>query len=376
MRSFPPKKVAGGKTVLFFYDTEGHLVAEVEKVAASDDAARLYVFLEDELIGIVDETEEVGSVRTPIPIPIDLSLPLALLALFAGAGLLVLLVTRRAPLGIATTTSGAALLLLCAQTSGGPLFAWVHVDPLGTPLAVTAGDPAVAVWRASYEPFGKATVSEDPDGDTETFSLAVRLPGQYEDAETGRHFNFLRTYDPQTGRYLEHDPFLTKTALDGYAYARSNPSAYIDRLGLVAAGLGAGHSGAGIPIPGKLGILWDADCYVVVDDDGNVGVLCCAGAGAGTGAGLVAGFQGSGALCPDCDTICDMEGDYASLQGGLGGGAAVAGGGGVSISSSGTTLLGGFGPGGGGGGYLGWVYGRCELVWGPDCGDECAEDDE
>lgn len=185
-----------------------------------------------------------------------------------------------------------------------------------------------------------------------------------------------RTYDPQTARYLERDPFLTRAAIDGYSYALGNPTRYIDRLGLFAAGLGAGHSGAGIPIPGKLGILWDADCYVVVDDHGNFGVLCCAGAGAGTGAGLVGGLQGSGALCLDCDTICDMEGDYASLQGGLRGSAAVAGGGGVSVSSSGTTWLGGLGPGGGGGGYLGWVYGKCELLWGGDCGDECVEDEE
>jgi len=50
----------------------------------------------------------------------------------------------------------------------------VHTDPLGTPLAVTntpanpSVTPAVVVWRASYEPFGKATVNQDPDGDGTT----------------------------------------------------------------------------------------------------------------------------------------------------------------------------------------------------------------
>jgi RHS repeat-associated protein len=61
------------------------------------------------------------------------------------------------------------------------------------------------IWRAKYEPFGKATVDEDPDGNAATIALNVRFPGQYEDAETGWHFNMARYYDPATGRYLTAD---------------------------------------------------------------------------------------------------------------------------------------------------------------------------
>ena len=45
------------------------------------------------------------------------------------------------------------------------------------------------IWRASYEPFGKASVSQDPDGDGTGFALNVRFPGQYHDLETGLHYN-------------------------------------------------------------------------------------------------------------------------------------------------------------------------------------------
>lgn len=153
-----------------------------------------------------------------------------------------------------------------------------------------------------------------------------------------------------------------------YAYAASSPLRLVDPLGLFAGGFGGGHGGAFVPLPGKLGIIWDVDCFMVGDDDGNFGLLCCAGGGFGTGAGTVAGLQASAALCFNCDTVCDMEGEYVAFQGGVGGTGAVAGGGGGSFSPSGTTWIGGIGPGGGGGGYVGFAYGKCKLAWPRDCG--------
>jgi RHS repeat-associated protein len=254
------KKVAGGKTILFFYDSEGHLIEEIEKIAGSgNDEARFYVFLEDELVGIVDQTQEAGAATWIAPLlgVENIEPPVLIFVLVLVAGLGVTVVTRRLPAGLATTTSGAALMLLCASGVGAPRFSWVHVDPLGTPAAVTdtpASGNAVAVWRAKVEPFGKATVDDDPDGNAATFALNVRFPGQYADAETGWYFNFFRTYDPSTGRYLEPDPiglkgnpsaFLYDAAphplipvslgfRDGhtYAYAGSNPLGVADPLGL------------------------------------------------------------------------------------------------------------------------------------------------
>lgn len=35
---------------------------------------------------------------------------------------------------------------------------------------------------------------------------ALRFPGQYEDEESGLHYNRYRHYDPETGQYLCADP--------------------------------------------------------------------------------------------------------------------------------------------------------------------------
>ncbi len=232
------RKVTPSKTVLFFYDTEGHLIEEVVKgPGAADDTVRSYIFLEDEVIGLVDKGKEVGTAAwiTSLGIP-DLEPPIVVLVLAVLAGLGVTAATRRWPVGVATTTSGVALLLLCAGIPRGtPRFFWVHTDPLGTPLAVTTAPaigPAAVVWRATYEPFGKATVDENADGDNELFKLNVRFLGQYEDVETGWHYNLNRTYDPGTGRYLEVDP-LGLTGRSTYEYAFSNPLRYVDPLGLI-----------------------------------------------------------------------------------------------------------------------------------------------
>jgi RHS repeat-associated protein len=248
------QKIASGQTILFFYDSEGHLIEEIEKIAgASNDEARFYVFLEDELVGLVDQTQEAGAASWIAPLlgVEDLEPPLLVLALALLAGLGVTAATRRLPPGLATTTSGAALILLCASGVGAPRFAWVHVDPLGTPLAVTdtpATGNAVAVWRAKVEPFGKATVDEDPDGNAAAIALAVRFPGQYEDAETGWHFNMFRYYDPSVGRFTSPDPvgqppirFLTSapiwtSGVNPYAYALTNPLRFTDPLGLYGTG--------------------------------------------------------------------------------------------------------------------------------------------
>ena len=43
----------------------------------------------------------------------------------------------------------------------------------------------------------------------------------------------MRTYDPQTGRYLEPDPIgFQGGSLNLYSYARNNPIIYIDPTGL------------------------------------------------------------------------------------------------------------------------------------------------
>jgi RHS repeat-associated protein len=110
--------------------------------------------------------------------------------------------------------------------SGAPVFSWIHTDRLGTPLAVTSTPSAGAaqvIWRATYEPFGLVTPAEDPDGDLQDFTLDLRFPGQVFDAETGDHYNFFRTYDPGTGRYLEVDPIGQLGGINVFSYTKGDP---------------------------------------------------------------------------------------------------------------------------------------------------------
>ena len=47
-------------------------------------------------------------------------------------------------------------------------------------------------------------------------------------------YNYFRTYDPATGRYLESDPIGLDGGLNTYRYAEANPLSYIDPDGRLA----------------------------------------------------------------------------------------------------------------------------------------------
>jgi RHS repeat-associated protein len=108
---------------------------------------------------------------------------------------------------------------------------FIHGDHLGTPRLVT-DESGQVVWTASYLPFGEATVDEDPDGDGDFYKLDLRFPGQYFDPESGLNYNYFRTYDPATGRYLESDPIGLAGGANTYLYAEANPLRITDHFGL------------------------------------------------------------------------------------------------------------------------------------------------
>jgi RHS repeat-associated protein len=82
------------------------------------------------------------------------------------------------------------------------------------------------------------------------FAFNQRLPGQYRDAETGLFYNYFRDYDPQTGRYVQSDPIGLAGGINPYAYVRSNPLRWSDRLGLQAAARGVRPWNGGGPLWG------------------------------------------------------------------------------------------------------------------------------
>ena len=62
-------------------------------------------------------------------------------------------------------------------------------------------EAGAVVWSADYLPFGKATVEP-----ASTVENNWRFPGQFQDAETGLHYNLMRFYAPNLGRYTRPDP--------------------------------------------------------------------------------------------------------------------------------------------------------------------------
>jgi len=122
------------------------------------------------------------------------------------------------------------------QPNGGSLsIYYVHTDHLGTPRKITRSSDNGLMWRWDPDTFGSLPPNSNPAG-LGTFNYNLRFPGQYYLAESGLHYNYFRTYDPQTGRYIESDP----TGLNGgsystYAYVGGDPISYTDPFGLYPA---------------------------------------------------------------------------------------------------------------------------------------------
>ena len=76
----------------------------------------------------------------------------------------------------------------------------------------------------------------------------LRFPGQYEDKETGWHYNWNRYYEPGVGRYLRVDPIGFKGGFNLFLYALNNPTIYLDNLGLEHKPGGPYHPPDGVSI--------------------------------------------------------------------------------------------------------------------------------
>ena len=118
-------------------------------------------------------------------------------------------------------------LALVAGSVSTPSYYYVHTGQIGEPLIVTDASKA-KVWDATVDPWGKPTMLATP---TQTINL--RLPGQWYAAESGLHQNWMRDYDPTTGRYIETDPLGIDAGANLYPYVSSNPLKLTDRSGQI-----------------------------------------------------------------------------------------------------------------------------------------------
>ncbi|MCA3174272.1 MAG: RHS domain-containing protein, partial [Burkholderiales bacterium] len=123
------------------------------------------------------------------------------------------------------------LFIKTKNSNGQDTFAYYHHDQQQTPVQATdkAGN---IVWAASYAAFGKASITTpQATQDKPTLTSHLRLPGQYEDAETGLHYNYRRYYDPDIGRYISQDPIGLEGGLNQYQYANADPINQTDATG-------------------------------------------------------------------------------------------------------------------------------------------------
>jgi RHS repeat-associated protein len=107
-----------------------------------------------------------------------------------------------------------------------PVFYAIHADAAGLPHAVTDARRRIR-WRAAWSPTGAPLAVE---GDLD---MPLRQPGHVADPATGWHDNYVRTYDPRAGHYLEPDPAGPMPDTQAYGYARQQPRRYIDPFGLL-----------------------------------------------------------------------------------------------------------------------------------------------
>lgn len=118
----------------------------------------------------------------------------------------------------------------------------ILADQVGSPQALF-GAEGDCRWRAEQQLWGRtktarALLSErgsDAGGEVDADRCALRFPGQWEDAETGLHYNLNRYYDPETGQYLSPDPIGLDGGLRTHGYVE-DPLRWIDASGLAPCG--------------------------------------------------------------------------------------------------------------------------------------------
>ncbi|HEU4551294.1 MAG TPA: RHS repeat-associated core domain-containing protein [Chitinophaga sp.] len=113
-----------------------------------------------------------------------------------------------------------------AKIQHGRAYAVVR-DHLGSPAAAF-NEAGEQVWECRLTIYGKVqTKTGTPE------FIPLRFPGQYEDEETGLHYNRFRYYDPGTGNYISQDPIkLYSNTLNVYGYVH-DPLSWVDLLGLL-----------------------------------------------------------------------------------------------------------------------------------------------
>ncbi|MYN29378.1 PAAR-like domain-containing protein [Duganella levis] len=109
-----------------------------------------------------------------------------------------------------------------------------NCDHLGTPreLVDTSGK---LLWSGRFQAWGKIlpwdVANLSRSATRSPIDQPIRFQGQYEDSETGLHYNRYRFYDPHSARFVGQDPIGLIGGENVYAYS-GNPIGATDPLGL------------------------------------------------------------------------------------------------------------------------------------------------
>ena len=120
---------------------------------------------------------------------------------------------------------------------------WLHSDQNGAPLEVTDAGGQLC-WSGNYDTFGKLqgqTAAGIMQRRGAVYEQPLRYAGQYQDNESGLHYNLFRYYEPEVGRFTTQDPIGLAGGMNLYAYV-TNPLTYVDPLGLTACSISAGKN--------------------------------------------------------------------------------------------------------------------------------------
>ena len=103
---------------------------------------------------------------------------------------------------------------------------YFHCDQIGIPREMTDKDGNL-LWFGNYTGWGRL---KEETRVTDSAYQPFRLQNQYADRETGLHYNFLRYYEPDAGRFVNQDPIGLMGGENLYWFA-PNAQDWVDPLG-------------------------------------------------------------------------------------------------------------------------------------------------
>ena len=104
---------------------------------------------------------------------------------------------------------------------------YFHCDQIGIPREMTDKDGNL-LWFGNYTGWGRL---KEETKVTDSAHQPFRLQNQYADRETGLHYNPMRYYEPDAGRFVNQDPIGLEEGFNVYQFA-PNAQDWVDPLGL------------------------------------------------------------------------------------------------------------------------------------------------